>query len=334
MKNCPGRRLLSPRAYRGLAGAAIIVASCALRAQVVVDGAGIDFGDVSGHKVVTKTISLRSSSDRPVRITDVIKTCICADMEVSPMTIEPHGEAVVTSTLDPNVFAGPFRKTFYLRTDDPETPSLMIPVSGEVRPWWTVTPARDQTLKAAGDEARFEISCAADAPALARAAIEGEAGARVAISTNESGRVECVFTPPAGLPAGWHRWNISVFSASDEAYPLKLSVSCASGTRWLAHPRVVRFNAEKKDKTATFVIKPLHGDVPVDALGAAEISVEPAMDGVVFEKDGEATFLGQPMKVTIPGEHLSSWKTDKVFHITVPGSGSADLAVKLNRKAN
>ena len=171
MKNCPGRRLLSPRAYRGLASAAIIVASCALRAQVVVDGAGIDFGDVSGHKVVTKTISLRSSSDRPVRITDVIKTCICADMEVSPMTIEPHGEAVVTSTLDPNVFAGPFRKTFYLRTDDPETPSLMIPVSGEVRPWWTVTPARDQTLKAAGDEARFEISCAADAPALARAAI-------------------------------------------------------------------------------------------------------------------------------------------------------------------
>ena len=26
----------------------------------------------------------------------------------------------------------------YLRTDDPDTPSVMIPVSGNVRPWWVV----------------------------------------------------------------------------------------------------------------------------------------------------------------------------------------------------
>lgn len=323
---------MSPRAYRGLAGAAIIVASCALRAQVVVDGVGIDFGDVSGHKVVTKTISLRSSSDRPVRITDVIKTCICADMTVSPMTIEPHGEAVVTSTLDPNVFSGPFRKIFYLRTDDPDAPSVMIPVSGNVRPWWTVSPSHEQTLKKDQTETRFAISCAEDAPAFAYTKIDGAPGSAVAVVTNDSGSVECVFTRPAQLAPGWHRWNISIYGANDDAYPLKLSVSCGSGNRWIAYPRVIRFNAEKKDKTATFVIKPLHGDAPVDALNAAAIAVEPAMDGVVFEKDGEATFRGQPMKLTIPGEHLSSWKTDKVFHITVPGHGSADLAVKLNRK--
>ena len=334
MHDCTEQGCGCPRTHRVVVGAALLIASCALRAQVVVDGAGIDFGDVAGHRLVTKAVTLKSDSDKPVAITDVIKTCICADMTVSPATIAPHGEAVVTSTLDPNVFSGPFRKTFYLRTDDPDTPSVMIPVSGNVRPWWTVSPSHDQTLGSGMAEARFAISCAEDAPAITSARLDGAPGATVAVVTNEAGRVECVFTRPAQLAPGWHRWNISVCGADEAAYPLRLSVSCGSGIRWIASPRVIRFNAEKMDKSATFIIKPLHGDVPVDALNAAAISVEPAMDGVVFEKDGDGTFLGQPMKVTIPGEHLSSWKTDKVFHITVPGSGSADLAVKLNRKGN
>lgn len=310
----------------------LLLSAGLLHAELAWDKAGVDFGKVSGHRLVKRTLNLKSHSDKVTKITDVIKTCTCADLDVSSKDIPPQGEVILTFTLDPNIFAGPFRKTFYLRTDDPDTPSIRIPVSGNVRPWWTVSPSRDQSIPPKKDTVSFEISSALDAPELVNVSVDGPDGANVEIVTNESKKVVCVFHRPVALTPGWHKWKISLSASSEDTYPLNLSVSCADGRAWITYPRIIRFNAENKDKSASFILKPAKGDVPIETLNAAKLEVSPVMDGVVIVKDGEATFHGQPMKISIPGEHLTSWKTDKVFHITIPDAGTADLAVKLNRK--
>ena len=57
-------------------------------------------------------------------------------------------------------------------------------------------------------------------------------------------------------------------------------------------------------------------------------AVSPLRDGMTLTPVGPATSQGIPLRLSIPKEHLGSWKTPKTFVFSIPGHGTASLYLK------
>ena len=123
-----------------------------------------DFGEVTEIERPVLTATLRNDGERTVHVTEVIRTCVCANLELSATNLPPGGAAEVRCTLDPNVFSGPFLKTFFIKTDDPATPSITVPIRGSVRQLWEVSPDKWYQLRAGETNAVLRVKAAPDAP--------------------------------------------------------------------------------------------------------------------------------------------------------------------------
>lgn len=59
-----------------------------------------DFGERTEIERPVLTATLRNDGDRTVHVTDVIRTCVCADLEISTTNLPPGGSAEVRCTLE------------------------------------------------------------------------------------------------------------------------------------------------------------------------------------------------------------------------------------------
>jgi len=89
---------------------------------------GVAFGEIAVGKEISKSIEIRNDSSSTVVISHV-KGCCGADVELSPMDIEPNAVATLSVVLK-QVVAGEFSKQVRIFCDDPECPMVSVPVSG------------------------------------------------------------------------------------------------------------------------------------------------------------------------------------------------------------
>ena len=77
-----------------------------------------DFGERTEIERPVLTATLRNDGDRTVRVTDVIRTCVCADLKLSttnlPPAVQPRSVARATRMYPPNKFRN--RRMVQLRT--------------------------------------------------------------------------------------------------------------------------------------------------------------------------------------------------------------------------
>ena len=105
---------------------AVFTASAAPR--LIVPPEGVAFGEISAGEAAEKAIELRNVSSSPVLISQV-KGCCGADAALSKTRIEPTSGATLTVSLKPTI-PGEFSKHVRILCDDPESPVVVIPVTG------------------------------------------------------------------------------------------------------------------------------------------------------------------------------------------------------------
>lgn len=278
-------------------------------AQLTVSPEVTDFGKVVQGERPSAVVTVANPTSKPIVIRDVIRTCSCADLVLEKRTIAPGERVKATFVLDSNVFDGPFQKTFFLRTVG--GPSAAATVKGDIRPRWKVEPGTEIALKEGETTATFKVI-----------PLDGE-GAEPMVAT---------FTPPGRLPVGYHQWKVAVWPDVTAEQPVCLKVTKRVGTPWVTVPRSLFVNETEKDLSLVVCLKPdtLAGamDPKVRIIDPATIAVSPLRDGMTLTPVGPATSQGIPLRLSIPKEHLGSWKTPKTFVFTIPGHGTASLYLK------
>lgn len=278
-------------------------------AQLTVSPEVTDFGKVVQGERPSAVVTVANPTSKPIVIRDVIRTCSCADLVLEKRTIAPGESVKATFVLDSNVFDGPFQKTFFLRTVG--GPSAAATVKGDIRPRWKVEPGTEIALKEGETTATFKVI-----------PLDGE-GAEPMVAT---------FTPPGRLPVGYHQWKVAVWPDVTAEQPVCLKVTKRVGTPWVTVPRLLFVNETEKDLSLVVCLKPdtLAGamDPKVRTIDPATIAVSPLRDGMTLTPVGPATSQGIPLRLSIPKEHLGSWKTPKTFVFTIPGNGTASLYLK------
>ena len=268
-------------------------------AQLTVSPEVTDFGKVVQGERPSAVVTVANPTSKPIVIRDVIRTCSCADLVLEKRTIAPGESVKATFVLDSNVFDGPFQKTFFLRTEG--GPSAAA----------TVEPSTEIALKEGETTATFKVI-----------PLDGE-GAEPMVAT---------FTPPGRLPVGYHQWKVAVWPDVTAEQPVCLKVTKRVGTPWVTVPRSLFVNETEKDLSLVVCLKPdtLAGamDPKVRTIDPAAIAVSPLRDGMTLTPVGPATSQGIPLRLSIPKEHLGSWKTPKTFVFSIPGHGTASLYLK------
>ena len=310
------------RVFRGLFATAALALPAS--AAVVLDPAEFDFGERTEIERPVLTATLRNDGERTVHVTDVIRTCVCASLELSTTNLPPGGAAEVRCTLDPNVFSGPFLKTFFIKTDDPATPSITVPIRGSVRQLWEVSPDKWYQLRAGETNAVLRVKAAPDAPALVRTEILGPDGASFELRPAGEREFDAVFTP-GDQPRGQHHWTVNLYPEGAETPALGLHLGQQVGEHWKCVPARLRAPVNGRDFVADLLVKPAGGkDLPADVDPAA-ITISPEWDHVSIEPLGPPTWRGIPLRLVVGAEMVSSWEFPKTFYLTVPGHGAASV---------
>ncbi|MBQ3807016.1 MAG: DUF1573 domain-containing protein [Kiritimatiellae bacterium] len=310
------------RVFRGLFATAALALPAS--ATIVLDPAEFDFDEATEIERPVLTAALRNDGERTVHVTDVIRTCVCANLELSSTNLPPGGSAEVRCTLDPNVFSGPFLKTFFLKTDDPATPSITVPIRGSVRPLWEVEPDKWYQMRAGETNAVLRVKAVPDAPALVRTEILGPAGASFELRPASEREFDAVFAP-GDQPRGQHHWTVNLYPEGAETPALGLHLGAQVGEHWKCAPARLRAPVDGRDFVADLLVKPANGkDLPADVDPAA-ITISPAWDHVTIEPLGPPTWRGIPLRLTVGAEMVSSWEFPKTFYLTIPNHGAASV---------
>ena len=310
------------RVFRGLFATAALALPAS--AAVVLDPAEFDFGERTEIERPVLTAALRNDGERTVHVTDVIRTCVCANLELSTTNLPPGGSAEVRCTLDPNVFSGPFLKTFFIKTDDPATPSITVPIRGSVRQLWEVSPDKWHQMRAGDTNAVLRVKAAPDAPALVRTEILGPDGASFELRPAGEREFDAVFTP-GDQPRGQHHWTVNLYPEGAETPALGLHLGQQVGEHWKCVPARLRAPADGRDFVADLLVKPADGkDLPADVDPAA-ITLSPVWDHVSIEPLGPPTWRGIPLRLAVGAEMVSSWEFPKTFYLTIPDHGAASV---------
>ena len=96
--------------------------------RLAVPAEGVAFGEIAAGEAAERTVELRNASGSPVAVS-LVKGCCGAEAELSPMRIGPGGEAKLTVRLRPPL-PGEFSKHVRIFCDDPESPVVVVPVTG------------------------------------------------------------------------------------------------------------------------------------------------------------------------------------------------------------
>ena len=96
--------------------------------RLAVPPEGVAFGEIPAGEGASKSVELRNVSSSPVAVSQV-KGCCGADAALSSMQIEPSDVATLSVSLKP-MLPGEFSKHVQILCDDPESPVMVVPVTG------------------------------------------------------------------------------------------------------------------------------------------------------------------------------------------------------------
>ena len=122
------------------------IASALAAPRLAIPPDGVSFGEIAAGEAATKSVEIRNVSSSPVAVSQV-KGCCGADAALSPMLIGPHASATLTVSLKA-MLPGEFSQHVQILCDDPESPVVVVPVTGTAVEGLSPNPASRFTLPA------------------------------------------------------------------------------------------------------------------------------------------------------------------------------------------
>jgi len=99
---------------------------------------GVWLGTYPNVEDRTAVVPVLNSGDGVLRISRVVTTCKCLRAAGYPRTLEPGGTGEVSVTVVRNEVTGAFSHVFYIESDDPFNPRVMVRVAGTARPLFLI----------------------------------------------------------------------------------------------------------------------------------------------------------------------------------------------------
>ncbi len=317
-----------------LSVAVLAVPLCAL-AGIVVEPSFTDLGAVRTAERPVRAFVLRNDGTNAVRLTELVRTCVCGTPAVGKRQLAPGEGTTLRLALDPSVLPdGPFLKTFYVRTDDPQTPVAGVTVRGEVVPEWRVAPSRNIHLDAGASTAVFEVRDGAVPATFDRCAVRDAEGRPVDIPVQltplAGGGVRVAFTPPVDGTRTFRSWSLVLTTNGNVAAGLRLVVSIGGGTVWRCDPRRVRLPPPCGDEVVALPVRLVVESAArtrVAAVRPERIVLAEAPPGVRIVPDGTVTWKAVPLSIRFDAEAVRAWRPRNLQIVLPDGLGTADVFV-------
>ncbi len=119
----------------------LIVAAAPAQPQLAVSSGSIDFGDVWKGSVVTRELLLINVGDEPLNLTSVRASCGCTVTELKKNQLAPGDFTGLDVALDSSKKrAGRTTVRVVINSNDPKKPSLVVPVTADIKQLVTVEP--------------------------------------------------------------------------------------------------------------------------------------------------------------------------------------------------
>ena len=96
--------------------------------RLVAPPEGVSFGEIAAGEEASKSVELRNASAHEVAVSQV-RGCCGAEAALSPMRVGPGQAATLAVTVRPQL-PGEFSKHVRVLCDDPESPVVVVPVTG------------------------------------------------------------------------------------------------------------------------------------------------------------------------------------------------------------
>lgn len=137
-----------------------------------------NFGVVKQGSKVSHTFLVANQGSSPLSIEKIIAGCGCTAVRATADSVAPGTTTQIMVTFDTAGFVGPKSKTVRVFTNDPETPSLVLELKGEVKAPLSIVPRRlvfDRVLLGTSKGASEEVTITADSAEAARKIVVKEA---------------------------------------------------------------------------------------------------------------------------------------------------------------
>jgi hypothetical protein len=118
-----------------LLAASLLIVACSGTPAIVVEPPAIDFGDIGAVDPVTGSLLLRNAGQGTLRLSDIRTSCGCTTATTGAETLAPGEQTELVVTFDPQAhdgLYGPLLRMVYIKSNDPDSPDLEIPVTVNV----------------------------------------------------------------------------------------------------------------------------------------------------------------------------------------------------------
>ena len=110
--------------------------------KVTVEGSpSVDFGRYPAKNSKEAVFKIANRGGTPLKIVRIRKTCSCIEASCEKKQLEPEESAELRAVIAANSIRGPYSKTIYVETNDPEKRFLCLTVSGEAATVENAAPA-------------------------------------------------------------------------------------------------------------------------------------------------------------------------------------------------
>ncbi len=210
--------------------------------KIVIAETEYDFGNTTQGDVVKHTFRVRNEGDAPLEI-DARPSCGCVTPKVDRV-IPPKSEGVIEAELRTAGFRGPQVKTIQVTSNDPDSPSLTLRLTTnirtaiEVQPSETIQlalvpgqPAEQEVVIVANTEETLEVQQVSTSVPFAQAKAE-----RI-----DAKRARILITVSPDAPMGRANFLVTARTNSASTPQVNINVACEKGI--IATPTTVFFGA-------------------------------------------------------------------------------------------
>lgn len=110
----------------------VVLGAFGARASIVVQPAAYHFGERSASDVVASVFTVRNEGQLPVRILGVSSTCGCTTAKIDGDVVAPGARLEIRVQITLEGRKGEQRFSLHVRTDDPDSAVLTVPIRGMV----------------------------------------------------------------------------------------------------------------------------------------------------------------------------------------------------------
>ena len=254
--------------------------------RMVIDQPLWNFGGVTNLAELTHDFVISNAGDATLEISSVVSSCnACLRAAVEKNKIPPGGKTVLHSQLDLRLLSGNISRAIMVDCNDPQSPSIVLELSGVVVPAYQVVPAEiELDLSKEQQSAMVEILPLFKLHAGLSQVVCDDTNLVATVSPESAAGFVLTVQAPKKIPHGDTVANVTIRSSDSNDLPCHLIAWVHNPPDLELIPPQLKFQPQAEPQMRILWLKQ-HGPVPLtllDAIPSSDIyhcEIDPDPDG-------------------------------------------------------